>query len=70
MKKAVKGVNPELEDAISQLLAEVMASTETSLTDKMKVIDRAINLEKLRLKVSEDEWGSGFMTPEDDEPEK
>lgn len=68
MKKSkVKGINPAIEQAINNLLAEVMADPAASLTDKMKVIDRALNLEKVKAKISEDEWGSGFDEIEDDE---
>ena len=60
------GINPDLEKAISDLLKQSMASTEIDLEQKLKIIDRAINLEKLKQKVSEDEWGSGFTTPDDE----
>jgi len=66
MSKKSKGVNPDLEDAVSQLLKEVMADTNASLTDKCKVIDRSINIEKLKQKISDDEWGSGFITGDDE----
>jgi hypothetical protein len=67
MSKKNKGVNPELENAIAQLLREVMADPTASLTDKCRVLDRSINVEKLKQKVSDDEWGAGFITPDDDE---
>ena len=60
------GINPDLEKAISDLLKDSMASAEIDLEQKLKIIDRAINLEKLKQKVSEDEWGSGFTAPDDD----
>ena len=59
-------INPDLEKAISDLLKVSMQSQEIDLEQKLKIIDRAINLEKLKQKVSEDEWGSGFATPDDD----
>ena len=59
------GINPDLEKAISDLLKVSMQSQEIDLEQKLKIIDRAINLEKLKQKVSEDEWGSGFATPDD-----
>jgi hypothetical protein len=59
------GINPDLEKAISDLLKDSMKSVEIDLEQKLKIIDRAINLEKLKQKVSEDEWGSGFATPDD-----
>ena len=37
-----------------------MADPDASLTDKCKVIDRMVNIEKLKQKISDDEWGSGF----------
>jgi len=67
MSKKNKGVNPDLEDAVSKLLQEVMQDEQASLTDKCKVIDRAVNIEKLKQKLSDDEWGSGFINTEDDE---
>ena len=66
MSKKSKGVNPDLEDAVSQLLKEVMADEKASLTDKCKVIDRSINIEKLKQKLSDEEWGSGFITNDDE----
>lgn len=59
------GINPDLEKAISDLLRDSMKSVEIDLEQKLKIIDRAINLEKLKQKVSEDEWGSGFATSDD-----
>jgi hypothetical protein len=44
-----------------------MADMTASLTDKCKVIDRAINIEKLKQKISDDEWGSGFIANDDEE---
>lgn len=69
MAKKQKGVNPELEKAISQMLAAVMSDPTATLIDKCRVMDRAINVEKLKLKISDDEWGSGFLTNEDDTDE-
>lgn len=66
MSKKQKGLNPDLEDAVAKLLKEVMVDTTASLTDKCKIIDRIINIEKLKQKISDDEWGSGFI-PTDDE---
>ena len=60
------GINPDLEKAVSELLKVSMAAADIDLEQKLKIIDRAINLEKLKQKISEDEWGSGFATPDDD----
>ena len=63
MKKQ-KGVDPALETAVAKMLKQVMDDKEASLTDKCKVIDRALNLEKIKAKINDDEWGSGFSAPE------
>ena len=62
MAKKSSGINPDLEKAISELLKN---SSEQEIDIRLKIIDRAINLVKLKQKVSEDEWGSGFVTPDD-----
>ena len=67
MSKKNKGINPELEDAIEKLLKEVMADSTASLTDKCKILDRAINIEKLKQKISDDEWGAGFIDTTDED---
>lgn len=66
MSKKSKGINPDLEKAISDLLKQVMADPTATLTDKTKVIDRALNLEKVKQKISDDEWGSGFTADEEE----
>jgi hypothetical protein len=67
VKQSVKGINPDLESAISKMLKEVLNNPETSLIDKMRVIDRALNLEKIKQKVSDDQYGVGFLTDDTDE---
>jgi len=66
MKKKDKGINPDLEDAINEMLKSVMVDETASITDKMKVIDRALKLESIRLKLTDDEWGSGFSANDDE----
>jgi hypothetical protein len=66
-KKKEKGINADLEAAINKLMAQVMTDPEASITDKMKVIDRALKLEALKMKDSDSEWGSGFGLDDDDE---
>jgi hypothetical protein len=65
MSKKNNGINPDLEKAISDMLKQSMSDPSIELEAKLKVIDRAINLEKLKQKVSEDEWGSGFVTSDE-----
>jgi hypothetical protein len=67
-KKKIIGIDPALERAIAKLLEQTISDPEASLTDKMKIIDRSLKLEALKLKVSDDAWGSGFFE-EDDESE-
>lgn len=67
MAKKQKGINPDLEAAVSKMLKEVMADPMASITDKTKVIDRALKLEAIKLKMSDDEWGAGFNVDDDDE---
>lgn len=66
MSKKNSGVNPELEKAISDLLRQTMNDSTASLTDKAKIIDRALKLEAIKQKASDDAWGSAF-TSEDEE---
>lgn len=61
------GLNPELENAISELLIKVMNDPEASLTDRCKVIDRALNLEKIKQKIDGDDWGAGLFADTDEE---
>lgn len=67
MSKKKISINPELEKHINQLLTAVMMDETASITEKMKVVDRALKLEQLKAKISDDEWGSGFMSEEDDD---
>ena len=67
MTKKSKGINPELERAIEKLLKEVMADPSAALTAKCKVLDRSINVEKLKQKISDDEWGSGFIATDEED---
>ena len=67
MSKKSKGINPELERAIEKLLKDVMADPTASLTDKCKILDRSINVEKLKQKISDDEWGSGLIATDEED---
>ena len=66
MSKKLKGVNPELENAISTLLRDVVQDETASLTDKTKVLDRALKLEQIKQKISDDEWGKGFFNNDEE----
>jgi hypothetical protein len=70
MSKKKIGINPELEKHINQLLAAVMSDPVASITEKMKVVDRALKLEALKQKADMDEWGSGFFGEDEDDNDK
>jgi hypothetical protein len=66
MSKKQKGINPELEQAISQLLKATMSDPTASLTDKTKILDRALKLEQLKARITDDDWGTGFAMDDDE----
>ena len=66
-KKPEKGINPALEKAINELMAAVMLDPTASITDKMKVIDRALKLEALKMKVADEGYGAGLFGDDDEE---
>jgi hypothetical protein len=65
VSKKSSGINPDLERAVSDLLKQVMSDASVDLEIKLKVIDRAMNLEKIKQKMSDDAYGSGFLTEDD-----
>ena len=70
MAKRDKGINPDLERFVNVLMAEVMQDTSASVTDKVKVLDRALKLEAIKQKVQDEGWGSGLMGDDDEEDEQ
>lgn len=66
-KKQQKGVNPDLDAFISDLMKDAKEDTEMSLLDKLRIVDRALNLEKIKAKITDDDWGAGFQTPDDED---
>lgn len=66
-KKPEKGINPALEKAINELMAAVMIDPTASITDKMKVIDRALKLEALKMKDADEGYGAGLFGDDDEE---
>ena len=65
MSKKSNGINPDLERAVSDLLKQVMSDGGVELEIKLKVIDRAMNLEKIKQKMADDAYGTGFLTEDD-----
>jgi len=47
-KKQDKGINPDLENAINNMLVDMKTNEEWTLTDKMKILDRALKLEAIK----------------------
>ena len=68
-KKQPKGINPDLEKAISDLLKSVMLDPEATLTDKVKILDRSLKLEAIKLKMTDDSFGSGLFNGDDNDDE-
>jgi hypothetical protein len=66
-KKPEKGINPALEKAINELMTAVMLDPTASITDKMKVIDRALKLEALKMKDADEGYGAGLFGDDDEE---
>ena len=44
-----------------------MADPTATLTDKSKVLDRALKLEAIKQKADSDDWGAAFADDEEDE---
>jgi hypothetical protein len=66
MAKKDKGINPDLEKTISQLLKEAESGAIEDVELKLKIIDRAINLEKIKQKINDDGYGSGFFSGDEE----
>ena len=47
------------------MLRVTISDPEASLDAKMKVIDRALKLEAIKLKDEGSDWGTGFMSDDD-----
>lgn len=67
MAKKAKGINPDLESAVNSMLLEVRNNPDLSLTDKMKILDRALKLEAIKLKADSDDWGAGLFDNDGEE---
>lgn len=58
-------VNPKLAKAIESMLDDVMSKDQkASLTDKCKVVDRALKLEAIKAKLDDPGFGTGFSNDE------
>lgn len=68
----ISGLNAELEAALAEEVKEISRKHETDgeghkrgayvypTVERMRVYDRALKLEQLKLKVDDPEWGSKF----------
>ena len=64
-KKVDKNLNAELVDFINKLMKEISKDPEAKLLDKLRVVDRALALEKIKQKIEDDQWGAGFQIEDD-----
>ena len=55
----------EIEKAIRKLLKETMRDPQATLTDKTKVMDRALKLAAIKAKMDDEDYGSGFQDTPD-----
>ena len=67
MKRKKNVVNNEIEVFINDMLSQVKSDVNASLTDKMKVLDRALKWEAIKLKAEDDAWGAGFNQDSEDD---
>jgi hypothetical protein len=65
MSKKSVGINTDLEKAVNDMLKQSINDPSIELELKLKILDRAINLEKIKLKINDDNWGSGFLDEDD-----
>lgn len=69
-KEASKGVSAPLKNAIGKLLKDVMDKDSThSLTDKVKVIDRALKLAAIEAKLGDEGFGKAYATDHEENGE-
>lgn len=64
-KKATSKVNIELEKALAEELKSVTTKDHEgnykfSIVERMRVYDRALKLESIKLKIESPEWGEEF----------
>lgn len=59
-KKANKLLD-DLEVQINKLVKDTMKDPTATLTDKVKVLDRALKLAQIKSKIDDDDEGSGFV---------
>lgn len=58
-------LDKSLKDAVAKLLKDVMADgSNATLTDKCRVVDRALKLAAIEAKMDDPGFGSGFSDPE------
>jgi hypothetical protein len=66
-----KTINDDIEKALNRLLKEVMRDPSATLTDRCKVIDRAMKWESIKQNNDAGKYGEGFGELEEaDEPEE
>ena len=64
-KPKERGLNPELERYLNDLMKKAQKDPDMSLTDRMKIVDRVLKFEQLRIKMTDDGFGTGFHDDDD-----
>lgn len=59
-------LDKSLKDAVAKLLKETMDSATATLTDKCRVIDRALKLQAIEAKMDDPGFGTGFSNTEEE----
>lgn len=65
-----KNINTVLYDGLEKMFKDVLKSEDATLVDKMRIADRFLKAEQIRLKVVDDGEGSFFSSPTDEEGEE
>lgn len=63
-----KGINTVLYDGLEKMFKDIVKEKDASLVDKMRVADRFLKAEQIRLKVMDDGEGDFFRSNLDEEP--
>lgn len=66
-RRAQSKVDPDLKKAIKQMVKDVSGGANVSLTDKCKVIDRALKLAAIEAKLDDPGFGTGFKDNDGDD---
>jgi hypothetical protein len=63
---AKKGLNPKLDRILTRLMDDTVNSETSTLEDKLKVLDRVLKWEAIKLKADDEDFGVGLFEGLDD----